>query len=319
MYSITRQTFPANEFEVVVVDNGSTDGTNETINSLIKNHPRYTIRYFCEPEPGLLSARHRGVLEAKGELLVFVDDDIEAVPGWLTAIVTGFDDAKVQLIGGPSLPKYENDPPPWIETFWNTTSEGGRWCWHLSLLDLGHKSNRINPSYIIGLNLAIRRNAFLDLGGFHPDTYSNDLQHFQGDGEAGLTFAAEARGLIAMYEPAATVYHFVPATRMTIDYFEKRAKAEGIRHSYSEVRHYGIARATLRFRARRVSSGINSYVKRLGHTRSQPEEATVAAIRQRIAHAHQSGFEFHQRALRLNQNLLAWVLKPNYWDYRLPR
>ena len=215
--SITLQTFPAEQFEIIVVDNGSADGTRETIEAVIESHPRYQIRYVYEPERGLLAGRHRGVLEAIGELLIFIDDDIEADSGWLRAIVSGFDDVKVQLIGGRNLPRYEVDPPAWIESFWDTTGQGGRLCWFLSLTDLGEKKLHIKPSCIWGLNFSIRRHAFYDLGGFHPDSVPEHLQHFDGDGESGLAMAAEARGTLALYEPAAIVYHFIPASRMTLN------------------------------------------------------------------------------------------------------
>lgn len=238
--SICRQSVSSEQFETLVIDNGSTDSTRKIANAFVQNHS--AIKYIYEPQPGLLAGRHRGAIAAVGELLVFVDDDIEAVPGWLAAIIRGFKDSSVQLIGGRSLPNYEVDPPAWIESFWETAQGGGKYCWYLSLIDLGQRRRQISPTYIFGLNLAIRRNAFFDLGGFHPDRYSRysdktyDLQRFSGDGEAGLTMPAEARGRLAIYEPEATVYHFVPASRMTPEYYEKRAYFEGISDSYRRMR-----------------------------------------------------------------------------------
>jgi hypothetical protein len=227
----------------------------------------------------------------------------------------------VQLIGGRNLPKYEVDPPAWIESFWDTMPEGGCYCWYLSLIDLGQRKIHLNPGYIWGLNFSIRRQAFYDLGGFHQDCVSEDLQHFDGDGECGLTMVAEARGFVAIYEPAAAVYHFVSASRMTPEYFERRAYLQGIRDSYSKVRRNGGLSVELWAKARRVTSKVIGRAKQLGHAEIivRPEERMIAEIQKRVADAHQAGFEYHQRMIRDDPQVLEWVLRPHYWDYRLPR
>jgi len=320
VFSITQQTFPVDQFELIIVDNASTDSTRETVNALIEIHPHHQIRYVSESEAGNLAARHRGAFEAKGDLFIFVDDDIETVPGWLGAIVDGFSDPKVSLIGGRNLPRYEIEPPAWIKSFWATTPEGGRTCWYLSLLDLGEQKRQIDPNYIWSLNLAIRRQTFHQLGGFHPDSFSEKLQHFQGDGESGLMMPAAALKFLAIYEPAAVAYHFVPASRMTPEYFEKRGYSQGIRDSYSAVRRNGglsIGRLTEAFH---LIGKVVRQLKRFGHGEiiGRPEKRMIREIRRRVANAHQAGFAYHQRVVRLDPKILEWVLRPHYWDYRLP-
>jgi glycosyltransferase involved in cell wall biosynthesis len=318
--SITQQTFPAEQFEIIIVDNGSTDDTRRTLDELIGRHPRHKIRYVYEPEPGLLAARHRGAFEAAGELFVYVDDDVEPVPGWLAAVVAGFDDPKVQIVGGRNLPKYEIDPPAWIDSFWNSTPYGGRYCWYLSLMDLGQNKLNIKPTYIWGLNFSIRRHAFYDLGGFHPECILETLQRFDGDGENGLTMPAEARGLMAIYEPAAIVYHFVSASRMTPEYFERRAFLQGIRNSYTDVRRNGGPSIALWAKVRHVIRRSIRCVRRLRNGRmiARPEERLTMKIHNRVAAADRAGFEYHQRIIRADPRVMEWVMRPHYWDYRLP-
>lgn len=135
--SFCSQNFPVNQYEVLVVDNGSTDNTKDVTEAAIATYSSHQIRYFYEPEPGLLSGRHRGALEAKGELLIFVDDDIEADPNWLQAIKESFDDSTIQLVGGLNLPKYEVEPREWLEWFW-FNHPYGRACGNLILLDFGY-------------------------------------------------------------------------------------------------------------------------------------------------------------------------------------
>ena len=78
------------EYEIIVIDNGSKDNTKEVVDKFKKEFTKHNIRYFYDDIPGLLTGRHRGAKEAKSELLVFVDDDIHADKGWLAAIVDTF-------------------------------------------------------------------------------------------------------------------------------------------------------------------------------------------------------------------------------------
>src|SRR5262245_37658733 len=94
-------------YQLLIVDNGSTDETRVVVQEAVAAYPQQMIDYIQEPVPGLLSGRHRGALESKSDLLIFVDDDIEAQPDWLEAFLDSFRDSTVQLVGGPSLPDYE--------------------------------------------------------------------------------------------------------------------------------------------------------------------------------------------------------------------
>src|SRR5262245_10650210 len=132
--SLTTQKFSYTDYEILVVDNASTDSTKLVTESMMRANLHQQIRYFYEPVPGLLSGRHRGATEAHGTLLVFVDDDIDADPRWLQAIVATFADPSVQLVGGRNLPRYAITPPAWLDSFWDTTPYGGRACGYLSLL-----------------------------------------------------------------------------------------------------------------------------------------------------------------------------------------
>jgi glucosyl-dolichyl phosphate glucuronosyltransferase len=154
-------------YQLLVVDNGPTDETRRVAQEAIAAHPQQMIQYIQEPVPGLLSGRHRGALEAKSDLLIFVDDDIEAKPGWLAAFLDSFRDPTVQLVGGPSLPSYEGQPPDWLGKFWIETPSGGKMCTWLSLIDLGDREMVVDPTLVLGLNLGIRRSALLAAGGFH--------------------------------------------------------------------------------------------------------------------------------------------------------
>ncbi len=100
-------------------------------------------------------------------------------------------------------------------------------CGWLSLIDFGEDEKLIPTGFVWGLNYSIRRTTLWRLGGFHPDNIPDEIQYFQGDGESGLSFKAEQLGMKALYQPGALVYHQIPASRLTYNYFERRAFTKG--------------------------------------------------------------------------------------------
>jgi len=339
--SLVRQTLGPQYYEILIVDNGSSDHTRLVAKEAAANNPRHHFRYVYEPEPGLLSGRHRGAQEARGEVLTYIDDDIDADREWLGAIAETFKDPGVQLAGGRNLPEYEVQPPDWLEWFWVTTSDGGRYCGELSLSDLGEQMRDIDANHVWGLNFSIRRKALFDLDGFHPDTMPKHLQHLQGDGETGLTIKANLRGYRTVYQPKAIVHHRIPAGRLTAEYFVRRYHFQGVCDSYTQLRREfeknladareGSAETKARtarlhrYMRHPLHSGRN-FVRRLLHgtsngASSKPVEnpsPDFVQIKDRIGISYQEGYRFHQEAVRDNPELMAWVLRTNYWDYKLP-
>jgi glucosyl-dolichyl phosphate glucuronosyltransferase len=231
------------DYQILVVDNGPTDETRRVAQEAIAAHPQQMIHYIQEPIPGLLSGRHRGALEAKSDLLIFVDDDIEPEPGWLAAFLDSFRDPTVQLVGGPSLPSYEGQPPDWLGKFWIETPSGGKICTWLSLIDLGDREMVVDPTFVLGLNLGIRRSALLAAGGFHPDCIPDHLLHWQGDGETGLALKLRKLGFLAVYQPRALVRHRISPSRLSVEHFERRGYYQGVCDSYTKIRATAFAPA----------------------------------------------------------------------------
>jgi glucosyl-dolichyl phosphate glucuronosyltransferase len=307
------------EYEILVIDNGSTDDTKQITEQAIANHPNYIIRYIYEPEPGLLSGRHQGAISANGNILTFVDDDIVADRHWLEAIEYSFLDPTVQLVGGRNLPDYEVTPPAWIEWFWEENNYGSS-CSSLSLLDFGDRSMEINANYVWGLNFSIRKTALWELGGFHPDSTPKHLQHFQGDGETGLTLKANELGYKAIYQPQALIFHQVSAGRMTSKYFEQRFFFQGVCNSYSEIRVCGKELFYKQFQAKSVKRNLKQSLKNLLKLLEKlaGRYSEKKALYSQFYHSFWAGYQFHQNAVYSNPKLLDWILKSDYWEYKLP-
>lgn len=98
MQSLQAQDFPRDDYELIFVDNGSSDNSLE----VLRRYPE--IRVFREPERGAYAARNRGVREAKGDILVFSDSDCFPVPYWLGAIDKAFRNTDAQVMLGPRVP-----------------------------------------------------------------------------------------------------------------------------------------------------------------------------------------------------------------------
>ncbi|MEH2065602.1 MAG: glycosyltransferase family 2 protein [Nostoc sp.] len=318
--SLIKQNFPVEQFEILILDNGSTDATKSVSETIIEQYPSHQIYYIYEPEPGLLSGRHRGALAAKGEILTFIDDDIEADVNWLQAIHEAFTDPTVQIVGGRNLPKYEVEPPRWLKYFWRE-NDNRKICAYLSLLDFGDQVQVIDANYVWGLNFSIRKKILFELGGFHPDCIPSNLQHFQGDGETGLTQKSKKLGYKAIYHPQALVFHEVSRSRMTPEYFNKRFFYQGVADSYTQIRKDGgnlvknqvQPTVNLTFRGKLF---LKTLKKQILHSINEGLEISILADRFRLA--YERGYQFHQNAVRKHPELLHWVLKENYWEYKLP-
>jgi glycosyltransferase involved in cell wall biosynthesis len=299
--------------EIIVVDNGSTDNTLEAFKTARAHFPDRAWRYFYEPMPGLLSGRHRGAAEAKGEILSFLDDDVLLEPNWFEALQEALAYPGVALVGGPSTPVFEANPPPWLDGLW-VEADGGRRLCDLSLIDCGRSIKDVDPLDVFGLNFSIRKSVFKSCHGFHPDCVPQALQRYQGDGETGLTLKIKAEGLCAIYHPDVALRHLIPGSRMTPESFALRGFFQGVCDSYTRVRSEGLYTSAESPSWKRPFRPIKRAVYRaylLGRS-------DTAAIREMRARAYTNGFEFHQTEVRNDPSLLDWVLRADYFDYNLP-
>lgn len=309
--SIEQQIMPIEDFEVLVVDNASTDDTSDVVahcQSRLSN-----CRYFYEPIPGLHVGRHRGLREAKGDILVYADDDIEALPSWLAAIKEGFSDPDVVMVGGNNLPKFLEAPPSWLLRLWEPSKLGVRAIGALSILELPGESRLFNPHNVWGCNLSIRKTTLVAAGGFHPDGFPPELIRFRGDGESYLSRYVLETGGKCLFHSKATVFHKITPDRMSFAYIRQRFFSQGISDSYAVLRrcHLGEREFTsaqsLTRRFRGVLGGVRQHLRAI--TTGYKD---FLRLRRASRDGYREGYSYHQQAFASDPEVRAWVLKKDY-------
>lgn len=214
--SLCRQTLPQSEFDIIVVDNLPSSAEFSTFKA--KWDGFRNIRYIGEPVAGLSSARNRGLVECRSELISFMDDDAVASPGWLAEIAAAFDlygDA-AGIVGGQVRPLWEVPRPEWLDD---------SMLGHLSVVNWGGDAPRVaGPNeWFAGTNISYRVDLLRQHGGFTIGLGRNgQTASLLGNEEIAATKAISEAGNLAIYVPAAIVDHLVPTGRLNQEWFRKR-------------------------------------------------------------------------------------------------
>jgi glycosyltransferase involved in cell wall biosynthesis len=212
--SLSASLFPdCIEWEVLVVDNNSTDHTRQVVEDFCSRHPKH-FRYLFEPKAGKSQALNAGVRKAQGEILAFTDDDVTVDPTWLRNLTAPLGVPGWAGIGGRTLPASSFSPPSWLP-LGGPQDMGGI----LALFDRGDSPGELDkPPY--GVNMAFPRRMFEQYGAFREDlgpSPNKEIPRPNEDTEFGRRLLAGGERL--RYEPSAVVYHPVPENRLKKEYF----------------------------------------------------------------------------------------------------
>jgi len=308
--SIENQTLDQSIFEVIICDNDSSDNTEEVALSFANKFKNF--KYIKTLEPGLHVGRNKGFKEAKGDILVYIDDDIEAFPEWLYTINAVFKDKDVALVGGKNFPKWEVDPPDWALKMWEPNKNKERISGSFSIIDLGNQIKEINPHYVYGCNFSVRKGIITETKGFHPDGMPQEIIEYRGDGESAVCEFIKQKGYKAIYHPKASVYHLVSKERLTLNYLKKRSFNQGVSDSYTSIRKL---KQVTPSKAVSVKSVFKKVLRRLRRFLIyKPIETGTKRnpYHNAMAEGHQEGYNFHQQKVKTNLDLKLWVMKDNY-------
>ena len=245
----TQKGLPPTEWEVILVDNASTDNTASVATAIWDSFPgkKPKFKVVTEPTPGLSSARKKGIEDSSFEYVVFCDDD-----NWLeeSYLVNGlkimFSDPNIGVLGGTGIPVFEHTEPPY---FWVNQFPG---------LAVGEQSpiegditDERGVSY--GAGMILNRRAFLEL----VENYNFQFQVsdrigevLMSSGDHEICLALRKLGYRIFYSRTLQFKHFIPAHRTTIEYYKKLYFGFGV--AYALLRVYAVQKD-------QVNSLVNDY------------------------------------------------------------
>jgi glycosyltransferase involved in cell wall biosynthesis len=150
-------------YEVIVVDNNSTDDTRSVIESYVARAAG-RMRYVFEGRQGLSYGRNAGIQAARAPIVAFTDDDVRVARDWVATLKALLDEhPEVDYVGGRVLPQWSGPPPAWLtDAHWSP----------LALVDYGAEPIYVNPDRqlcLVGANIAMRRALFDLIGLFEPE------------------------------------------------------------------------------------------------------------------------------------------------------
>lgn len=195
------QTLDRLRYEVIVVDNRSTDDTAE----VAKRFADRGVRYVREEAQGLSHARNRGWHEAQGEYVAYTDDDCRVPPEWLAAALNVVAEDAPSVFGGPYSPWFQTQAPRWFRDAYGSH-------------DLGSSARALGSGeYLSGGNLFVRRDVLAELGGFDAGLGMSGTILAYGE-ETALQMLLRERHPDAriQYDPALRVRHLVGSQKMTL-------------------------------------------------------------------------------------------------------
>jgi glycosyltransferase involved in cell wall biosynthesis len=213
-------------FEILVIDNASTDTTKAVVSARLDN-PR--LRYVYESTLGLSTARNRGARESQAEILAYLDDDAIATPTWLSTLIQAYEqDDKLAIAGGKVTLIWTDGitPPAWL-------SDG--LAGNLGAYDLGESRIYIQQPGLTprGLNYSIRRDFLDSVGGFDPKLGRVGTNLLSNE-ELQMTELALQQDWHVAYLPTALVAHHVSPERVKRAWFLDRGWWQGISECYRE-------------------------------------------------------------------------------------
>lgn len=208
LHALYAQDLDPARFEILVVDNASAPPLS--LEGLEPEAGLPAVRIVSEPRLGLHVARNSGARAAGAPLVAYTDDDVVVDRGWLAALLQGFQQPDIGAVGGEIRARWQSPPPEWVLRY----APG-----YLSMLDHGPEPVELKTPDLYGCNLAVRREALMAVGGFHPEAFG---QHWIGDGETGMLMDMLDAGYRLAYRPDAVVHHCIPPTRCTEEYLLRR-------------------------------------------------------------------------------------------------
>lgn len=201
--SICEQTLNPEHFELLIVDNNSKDSTREVAAQFCARYPN--VRYVMEPTQGLAHARNRGLKEARGEYVGYIDDDCKVPPGWLSVAHEIISERHPDIFGGPFFAFYLTPKPRWYKDQYGS-------------YELTKDARQLGAGeFVFGGNMFFLRALLESVGGFGTDF--GMVGHAIDYGEEIIpqqAIRASNPQVQVFFEPRLYLYHLVRPEKMNI-------------------------------------------------------------------------------------------------------
>lgn len=217
--SLFNQDFDKKDFEVIVVDNNSTDNTLTVLKEYQEKHPDYNFRFYTEKQQGVAYTRNRGAKEAKGSIVAYLDDDSIAQPGWLNTIYIFFaNHPEVYSTGGKIIPYFLTDIPNWYSKYFFGL---------IGNFDQGAQVKQLTGQrYPCGANMAFRKEVFEEIGYFNTDL-GRSGKGLLANEEKDIYLRILSAGKKVYYLPSVQVLHAVEANKFDKKYVYRHSMGIG--------------------------------------------------------------------------------------------
>ena len=201
--SLAKQSIPSNLFEVVLVDNASTDSTASLLAEFMAGEDSVNFRLLSEPKVGLSHARNLGVKSAKADFIGFIDDDARAPADWLETALSIIEAESPDIFGGPALPLFPNGKPEWFHEEYAIRG------------DMGDTGVLKEGGFLIGTNIFFRKSLVIEYGGFDPELgmKGNNISYHE---ETSLINRARVEGKKIFYSKELAVKDVIPGYKLSI-------------------------------------------------------------------------------------------------------
>ena len=219
--SLAANDLAKSEYEILLVDNNCTDNTRAICDAFAAAHKDVRFRYVVEPEQGLSAARNKGIKEAKGDIIVYVDDDALVDAHYLRDYAEWFAaHQETMACGGPIEPLYETEEPKWMSPY--TKALLTAW------MNYGDKVREYPKGcYPGGGNAAYRKEVFDNVGLFNT-ALGRKGGNLMGSEEKDIFDKMHALHMQVLYLPTPVLHHCIPQAKLEKDYFDRLTLQIGI-------------------------------------------------------------------------------------------
>ena len=218
--SLYRQTAVLNEFEVIIVDNNSTDNTKEVYAIWRQTNTNGQFNFISETKQGASFARNTGAAIAKGEWVCFMDDDAVATPNYVENILKHIQNKPDAVgFGGRIIPKYIPSEPKWMSYYVSSLIGNFDYAPIACAFE--------NGKYPLESNMIVKKSVYDQIGGFNVNLPGVvGTLRIGGEGKE-LFYKILALGYIIYYDPAICVHHVVEVKKLTSEYMYRVASGIG--------------------------------------------------------------------------------------------